>query len=230
MNKQQAALLVLLSAGSLSVSAAQQGVYLSVDLGGQISSSNANQKGTNGPNTPDYDIENSVVYGFGVGFDTGKNVRLEAELRFRSLDTDDSYRDGLGSRTEQSFSVNSQMDALTFMGNAIYDFDIQGSPLMPYVKAGIGFAKIDTEATLDIQPTFSQFGIGLWQYPDDDTTNFAWSLGFGARYAIQDNLYLDLEYQYIDMGEAATQVDVNGDHVEADLQSHEITLGLNYHF
>ncbi|MEK7991718.1 MAG: porin family protein [Thiotrichaceae bacterium] len=230
MNKQQAALLVLLSAGSLSVSAAQQGVYLSADVGGQISSSTLNQKGTNGPNTPDYDIENSVVYGLGVGFDTGNNVRIEGELRFRSLDTEDSYRNGLGSRETQSFSVNGQIDALTFMGNVLYDFDLPDSPIQPYVKAGLGFAKISTEATLDIQPTFSQFGIGLWQYPDDDTTNFAWSLGFGARYAFQDNLYLDLEYQYVDMGEAATQVDVNGDHVEADLQSHEIILGLNYRF
>ncbi|MCV6638212.1 outer membrane protein [Candidatus Albibeggiatoa sp. nov. NOAA] len=228
MNKKQAALVALLSASSLSVSAAQ-GFYLSADVGGQIADATANQKGTNGPNTPDYDVENSVVYGLGVGFDTGYNVRVEAELRFRSLDTDDSYRNGLGARANQSFSVNSQMDAMTFMANVLYDFDLD-SPIMPYVKAGIGVAKIDTDVTLDIQPTFSQFGIGLWHYPDNDDTNFAWSLGFGARYAFQDNLYLDLEYQYMDMGEAATQVDVNGDHVEADLKSHEITVGISYRF
>jgi len=77
-----------------------------------------------------YDI--GLALGGYVGFFVQKNVRLEAELSYRT-----NARDKLG-----GVGVGGSVDTMALMANALFDFKIE-SRVEPYVGAGIGFADVD---------------------------------------------------------------------------------------
>lgn len=209
---------------------AGNGWYMSADLGAQVPAGDVTHDGTNAANTPSYDLEESVVAGLAVGYYINEAFRVEAEARFRSQEPEDGYLSGKNGRASESFNLGGDVDTTTVMANIIYEFD-NTSRFTPYLKGGAGIAYSDVNADLDIQPTFTMFGLtDRWEYPDNDETNFAWSVGFGCDYSLSDNVLLGLEYQYIDMGDIATGFDINGDRMEYDLRSHEITFGLTYLF
>ncbi|BHH86159.1 outer membrane protein [Desulforhopalus sp. 52FAK] len=204
--------------------------YMSADLGVQIPGGEASHAGTNEHDTPSYDFDESVVAGLAVGYFFNDAFRVEAEARFRNQETEDGTLAGLNSRSNETFNLGGEVDTTTLMANAIYEFD-NTSKFIPYVKGGLGVAYSDASADFDLQPTFSMYGItDRWDFPDNDETNFAWSIGAGVDYQITDNILVGLEYQYIDMGDISTGVDINGDMVDFDLSAHEITVGITYLF
>lgn len=208
---------------------AENNWYMSADLGVQIPDGEATHAGTNSANTPSYDFDESAVFGLAVGYYISDAFRVEAEARFRKQETEDGYLNGLDTRSNETFNMDGEVGTTTIMANLIYDFD-NTTNFTPYVKGGLGVAYSDVSADMDLQPQFTNFGINRWQFPDNDETNFAWSIGAGVDYNLTDNLLIGLEYQYIDMDEIASGVDINGDSVNFDLSSHEITVGITYLF
>ncbi|WP_136806750.1 outer membrane protein [Desulfosediminicola flagellatus] len=204
--------------------------YMSADLGVLLPDGEASHAGTNSANTPSYDFDEGVVAGLAVGYYINDAFRVEAEARFRSQETEDGNLAGLNSRSPEMFNLGGEVDTTTIMANLIYEFD-NTTKFTPYIKGGVGIAYSDARADLDIQPTFTTFGFtDRWQYPDNEETTFAWSIGAGVDYNLTENLLLGLEYQYIDMGDISTGVDINGDWIDYDLSSHEITVGITYLF
>lgn len=67
-----------------------------------------------------------------VGFFVQKNIRIEAELSYRTNDID----------TIGGVGVAGEAETLALMANALIDFKIE-SVLQPYLGAGIGFADVD---------------------------------------------------------------------------------------
>ena len=209
---------------------AGNGWYMSVDLGVQVPAGDVSHAGTNSANTPTYDLDESAVGGLAVGYFINDMFRVEAEARFRNQEPEGGYLAGKNGRASESFNMGGDVDTTTVMANLIYQFS-NSTSFTPYLKGGIGLAYSDVNANLDIQPTFTMFGLtDRWQYPDNDETNFAWSIGLGCDYSLTDNILVGLEYQYIDMGDISTGVDINGDRIDYDLRSHEITVGLTYLF
>ncbi len=208
---------------------AENSWYISVDLGVQVPTDKASHVGTNSPETPSYDFDESAVAGLAAGYFINDALRVEAELRFRTIEPEGGYINGLDSRSSETFNLGGEVDTTTIMANIIYEFD-NTSKFTPYVKGGAGIARSEASADLDIQPTFTNYGIDRWQFPDNDETNFAWAIGFGCDYSVTEKVLFGLEYQYIDMGKVSTGVDMNGDWVDHELNSHEITFGITYLF
>ncbi|WP_332643150.1 outer membrane protein, partial [Escherichia sp. Lx600-2] len=63
-------------------------------------------------------------------------------------------------------------------------------------------------------------------------SNFAWSLGLGSQYAINDNLSLDLSYRFLDAGksEVSSYTDGAKDKSKVKVRSNDIMLGVVYRF
>lgn len=223
--------LVLPAMGAM---AGDSGWYGSVSAGRQITHSQAINEGTNASGTPSYGLENSGVAGFAVGRQLGHGLRVEAELRRRSMDIDSSYRAGpVGGRTSEQFSVAGQLQSTTVMVNGIYDVPVSGA-FKPYLKAGLGVARNTSHANINITPTFAAFGLPAnyrSPYPKGSDSSLAYAIGFGVGYDVAKDVTLDLGYQYISLGRAKTGVDMNGDVVSFNKPaSHEITVGLRYQF
>jgi opacity protein-like surface antigen len=165
--------------------------------------------------------------------------RLEAELGFLNLDTDSGVVSGLDDRADDSFRLDGSVDSTVLMFNTLIDLNVNSERFTPYLKAGIGLARNEAQASLDVE-----YASAIWNgtslegqsasgipYSDAFETSFAWNIGAGVRTALTDRFLMTLEFGFVDLGDAVTAIDENNDAVEfSDLSSQRLLLGLNYRF
>jgi len=223
MNKTQMILMSAIVVGAQTANAEVPGWYGSLNLGLAIPDGSLIHGDGNTNRGPDYDLDNGGVAGLGGGYSLGNGLRLEGELRYRGFDADGTSLGAFGAPSYADGSVTST----TLMTNLAYDFVLQGSKLRPYLKGGIGAAWNEAEADVLGAGRSDRWAV----YPSGTDTRFAWSLGAGLAYPIDERLSLTADYQYIDLGSAETDADINGHRMRFDdLGSHEMTLGLRYSF
>jgi opacity protein-like surface antigen len=143
-----------------------------------------------------------VVRGaFGVALN--KNIRLEVEGFYNENDGDDAVVHNVASIESDSVTFS----ALGAMFNGYYDINF-GSPFVPYVSAGIGFANLEIE-----------LGDG-----DRDEDALAYAFGVGATYAINQSFALDMSYRYFATDE------VEFDDISVDYEDHQLLFGAKISF
>ncbi len=158
----------------------------------------------------DLDGRGDVLTDSSLSFDTGfivrgafgyalnKSVRLEVEGFYNENDGDDANIHNVAEIQSDSVTFS----ALGAMFNGYYDFNF-GSPFVPYLSAGIGFANLEIELRDRTR--------------DEDA--FAYAFGAGATYAINKSFALDMSYRYF----ATSDVDF-GD-VSVDYEDHQLLFG-----
>lgn len=124
--------------------------------------------------------------------------------------------------------LHTSVESVTLMFNGYYDLgNFRG--FVPYVGAGIGVAMHDMGYLEIDHPASPNLQHG------DTKVDLAWSVMAGIGYQISSNAVLDIGYRYIDLGSAQSS---QGDIVQAmnpklvvdDMTSHEVKIGLRYHF
>jgi opacity protein-like surface antigen len=125
--------------------------------------------------------------------------------------------------------LHTSVTSYTMMFNAYKDLGNYGG-FTPYVGAGVGVAynRLD-----DTYFTGNPNLTGRIQGHDD--LAFAWSLMAGVGYQLSDRAVLDVGYRYMDLGKVNSgNIDDQRNHNPVirinDLVSHEIKVGLRYHF
>lgn len=116
------------------------------------------------------------------------------------------------------------LDAWTGLVNAYVDLG-NYSGLSPYVGAGLGVSLLRTSDVTSSSPG---------TYYGEDTWNFAWALMAGVGYDVTEQLTLDLNYRYMNLGDARSNTDpaAPGPGVIEwnDIAAHEIRVGMRYNF
>lgn len=155
---------------------------------------------------PGFAAEASFDSGYAVGGALGYKMgmgRIEAEIGYKSADADKLSAYG--------YSVNAtdgeKLTLLSLMANGYIDLDTSPT-VKPYLVGGIGMATITLEDNWD----------------DQDDTVFAYQVGLGVGFALNDKMTLDLGYRY--MGTA----DPNFNGVDATYASHNVLAGLRVNF
>ena len=180
-----------------------------------------------------------------------QNVRFETEYSFRNKYTLSPYTEGVivngiivENHNEHILSEQSQD-----VGDKIFDIDIKNQILMfntyydfktnskftPYINAGLGISRTKLRAF-----HFMNLGEDGRAIIEDKSTNFAWAVGAGINYAVNDQASLDFNYRYVDLG------DINGEkkysfsnntyyqqfkiNNSLELKSHDFSIGLRYKF
>ena len=188
---------------------------------------------------PTLDMDDGGRVSLILGVQGPRGWRFEADLGYLTLETDTAIAGGFDDRDGDLFAVDAEIESLTFMLNAAYDFDIGSPRFTPFVKGGVGVARNEVSgATLDVD-----FNSPFWDgsafegqsieyaYPEGDTTEFAWNLSAGLRMQLSQQFSLMFEYGYIDIGETVTGTDENGDALGfTDLGNQQLSLGLMYRF
>ena len=120
-------------------------------------------------------------------------------------------------------SVDCTWNSSTLFANLYYDFR-NDSAFVPYIGAGIGMS-------------FNYLGFDLHRdrsavSRDESTTNFAWNVGAGVAYNVNDALYIDAAYRYVDLGYTEASGTLNGDQIKVGSRpyNHEFMLGLRFAF
>src|SRR5262249_47397172 len=107
-----------------------------------------------------------------------------------------------GAPVPEYYDEFADISAWTTLINAYFDlpmFADAPTGLPPYVGAGLGAASLTTTNVHYISPGGSP---GSW--PGASTWNVAWSLTAGVSYAITKNLLLDLNWRYVNLGDAVS--------------------------
>lgn len=151
----------------------------------------------------EYDIELNV-YG-AMGFVVGQS-RIELELGYSVNDIDKVKTVGV------SVSGNGEVSALSGLFNVFYDIKTD-SAITPYIGGGIGAAYIEMDE-------LSVSGVTIPDSADD--TVFAYQVGGGISYVINNEMTADLGYRYF----ATDDPEFNG--VEAEYSSHNVTIGIRF--
>ncbi|MBW2483983.1 MAG: porin family protein [Deltaproteobacteria bacterium] len=163
-----------------------------------------------GTGSVELEYDTSFTVGGAIGYMV-ENYRLEGEVAYQNNEVDSI--EGFSLPLDLGIGILNSMEVsvLTFLANGYYDFDT-GSAFTPLITAGLGFARIEGEMTVD----------GL--SGDEDDTVFAYQLGVGAGYAVSETVSLDCKYRYL--GTA----DPDFDGVEIEVASHNITVGIRVAF
>lgn len=187
---------------------------------------------------PTIGIDDGVQISIAAGRRIPNGWRIEAELGFLELDTDDGLVAGLDDRMDDTFRLDGSINSTVLMFNTLIDLDMS-ERFTPYLKAGIGIARNEASATLDVDYNSAMWEDGFLEgqsvrgmpFPHGYDTSFAWNMGIGVRTALTDRFLLALEFGVIDLGEAVTGIDGNSDAITfSDLESQRLSLGLNFQF
>lgn len=92
-----------------------------------------------------------------------------------------------------------------------------GGAFMPYLTAGLAFANA-TRTTEFNAPNSAE------------ATHIGWTAGAGVEFAVADNVSLDLQYRYTDLGEQVYEWSNGGTDPTIDIHTHAVTLGVNFSF
>ncbi|WP_272680176.1 outer membrane protein [Providencia sp. PROV032] len=132
-----------------------------------------------------------------------------------------------------SDDIKNDITLNTFMVNAYYDFKNETN-FTPYVSVGLGLASIKHKSSYSYEEKSHQ---GMYYGYDSlskskTNSNFAWSLGLGSQYAINDNLSLDLSYRFLDAGKSDVSYKDDGETLKSKVKvrSNDIMFGVLYRF
>jgi opacity protein-like surface antigen len=167
---------------------------------------------------------NSGVFGIEAGYNVNNNFRASL-----SMDYTPSYK---AKDNNTATTVTTKVKSFVTMINLYADITNYNG-VTPYLTAGLGVARNKTNTT-----TFSDALSGI-TINGATKTNAAFKVGFGAKYAVNGDVDLDIRYQYVDAGKFNTgkTVSLNGASATADtavgtgkVRSNQILVGAAYKF
>ena len=126
------------------------------------------------------------VAGAALGYRFANNFRLEGEAMFQSNELNKSIvkvnTQNFGSFTETN-ALQGERERTTFLINGYYDFK-NCTAFTPFLTAGIGGYHLRINANRGRQS-------------GDNSLDFAWQLGAGFNYALNETISLDLKYRFL---------------------------------
>lgn len=135
-----------------------------------------------------------------------------------------------------NFNAKYKVRSLTVMANAYYDI-LTTNNFTPYLTLGAGLARNTVKETETINATggikYTSFKRDMPAQHASITTsknNFAYKLGAGVKYSINQSFDVDLRYQYVDLGKIKVNETKISRQEKGKLSSSEFIVGVTYKF
>jgi opacity protein-like surface antigen len=183
-----------------------EGLYVTTNLGLTIPNDFDLTDSTMPAINMNVDSDLGLAFGSAVGYDFGNNTRIEGEIAYQENDLDK------GSFLGADIDLVGDSSSVAFLLNGYYDFANE-TAFTPFVCAGIGFAVVEVD-----------FGVpGIVTFCCDDKV-FAYQLGVGVGYAINEEITFDVKYRYL------LTSDPHFATTTADYSSHNFYVGIRVAF
>ncbi len=167
---------------------------------------------------------NSAVYGGEVGYQFNEYFRVGVALDDRSKYSSTENINYTDAGETANVSTNWKIRSFVAMVNFYYNvFEYNG--LTPYLTCGAGLARNEAKGTQtsSVAPSTS--------VPSGTKNDIAYKVGLGAKYDLNQNFGVSLQYQFIDMGKIKTGTNSNFTVTQnGHLRANEFLLGLSYKF
>lgn len=165
------------------------------------------------------DIDSGWGWGFGLGWNWTENWNLS--YRFSLNKPDYSATIVPEDPADPTQTIDYELSKYTHMFNVAYNFF--DGPLTPYVQAGLGWTKLDSNI-LSRPPTTGCWWDPWWGYicatswETFDTTEFVWNVGLGLRWDVNSMVYMRGSWnrEFISVGSG--DLDFDTVTIEAGLQ------------
>lgn len=182
-----------------------QGLYLSGALGAH-KTDDADVTGSAINEEADTDTGVAGLVGLGLQLGT-TNWRTELEGGYRETAVD----------TISGVTGTGDVDILSIMGNVFYDIELS-QKLDFYLGGGLGLADVD----------ISNAGTFGGATVDENDMGWAWQLGAGAAYALNDRLKLTLDYRFLNIEDLDYATSPNLGELDVDVRDHAVFVGLRF--
>jgi len=228
---------------STSFSADLDGYYISLKAGVSNSGDNGycydNDNGGDICWTRD-DLGTGYIYGLSVGKRISDNIRIELEANKRDdykIKNRTYYTEFNGNTSDHTADIDSK----TLFLNILFDFQsilVGKNSVKPYIGAGVGYSR-NRLSTVREENILNPIQVSL--IDGSSKSNTAYKLTAGLLFDITENLSVDVNYQYVDLGsfksDTGTELLANGNRGTlihaingAGIDAHEILIGLQYKF
>ena len=181
------------------------------------------------------DLGTGSAFGFSVGKYLTDSFRLELEATKRTGYEYDANQTNINPQI--SYNAKIQTEALFI--NGFYDFQpfsIHNTPITPYLGGGVGISRNKMGTVVEYDTGIPDGGT-----VDGNTINqFAYKLSAGTLVSLTEQLSLDVNYQYVNLGafKGGTEVLLNGAFFDiqqrgmngGDIKTQELMVGLQYKF
>ena len=184
---------------------------------------------------PNEDLDTGSALGFSVGKYVTDSFRLELEAIKRT-----NYEYDVNALLFPASANKAKIETHALFINGFYDFQtfsISNTPITPYLGGGVGISRNKMGTIVEHED-----GPPNGMTTDGDTINqFAYKLSAGILFSLTEQLSLDVNYQYVNLGafKGSTEVYDEEEREEEDYQrgtnggeikSQELMVGLQYTF
>lgn len=195
--------------------------------------------------------DNDSLFGgalaIGYNFNKRFNIPIRTELEYSMF----SEAEAKGSRSTtypigivETTSLKQKFDIQTLFVNAYYDFKT-GTQLTPYIGGGLGVAFVNSKTSGTLGVVFPLALGGLNDSIGSSSSrkmnsNFAWNIGAGIGWDINEQWTLDLGYRFVGLGKVKsnTATYITPDQTGRfefnskvdNLYMHQVALGVRFSF
>ena len=225
-------LALLLTLPTIAVAIDLEGYYITAKGGvsktSDTGTASYGQVGIIYPSLKNDDLGTGSAFGFSVGKYLTDSFRLELEAIKRTSYELDTYV--LQSPTDVD---TANIDTTSLFINSFYDFQpltISNTSITPYVGGGIGISRnkmgITTQLTNGVPVSFIE---------GHTTSEFAYKFSAGTLLTLTEQLSLDVNYQYVNLGEFESSTAITGGNLQrpisgGEIKTQELMVGLQYKF
>ena len=180
------------------------------------------------------DLGTGSAFGFSVGRYLTNSFRLELEAIKRT-----GYEFDARDTSRPRFTDEAKIQTEALFINGFYDFQpfsLKSTSITPYLGGGVGISRNKMGTIME-----HRFGLINGVTNDGNTINqFAYKLSAGTLVSLTQQLSLDVNYQYVNLGafKGGTEVLLNGAFNNTsqrginggDIKTQELMVGLQYKF
>lgn len=178
---------------------------------------------------------NANVFGAAIGYGVSDNIRAELSyngfygMKYKSvLQISGEYAEG----QEILMNYHQKVTANALFASAYYDINKFGQ-IKPYIGAGVGISKVKSGNMFSKDNQEGEQTVAL---EGKSKSQFAWQLGTGVNYVVNDKIDLNLvNYRYSNLGkvhlkENNTDPDNQIPALNTKLAVHSISTGITFKF
>lgn len=170
-----------------------------------------------------------------LAFGAGTRTRLELAFAQRRLDLD-AESNFTGVTGEQSVRATGR--SISILVNGAFEVAPRSWRVRPFLTAGAGLASNSIDAVTYSFPGIAPNAVTITR--GGMHTNFAWSAGAGASFAVRKTLSLDLTFRHTHLGEIRSprgvaaiirptrRLELEIDETRADVETRGVTLSLRW--
>ena len=213
-------------------------ISVAVDLDGYYITAKGGVSKTSDTGTMSYGIQNTILNdddlgtGSAFGISAGKYISDNFRLELEAIKRTGYEMDTTGDNNLYEANISSK----SIFINGFYDFQsfsLGSTPITPYLGGGVGISKNKMGTTYENRPSATLDGKTISQ--------FAYKVAAGTMVSLTENVSLDINYQYVNLGNIKSGVGVydeagtffgnispaiNG----GEIKTQELMVGLQYKF